>query len=363
MNTFRAGDLLGTLRKRAPGAWAALLDPAGNWSGIQLGQLLEKKELRDRMLRFATVVLPANVGGLKAGLLDSSDTPVRDVVDPMVFRRVLLRRTGEGWKASELPGNEAAETLGIYESLAAARRELPRKLGPKTKLIDVSGPDEEEADDLAGDAEAGQAGAACRVAYFAALDSSSDLAQWEDLSSLQRADVPLDAHNQAATGIAHRLTERLGLSSDLAEAVVQACLRHDLGKRQPQWQKAIGNTGRPPLAKSAKTGFDRTATAGYRHEFGSLIEAKRDPALAGHPQRDLILHLIAAHHGHARPGFSPEAFAILPLHRDCAAAVREAELRFARLQRKFGWWQLAYLESLVKCADALASAQSNPDVP
>jgi CRISPR-associated endonuclease/helicase Cas3 len=34
---------------------------------------------------------------------------------------------------------------------------------------------------------------------------------------------------------------------------------------------------------------------------------------------------------------------------------REAPGRFARLQRKYGRWGLAYLESLVRAADALAS--------
>ncbi len=201
------------------------------------------------------------------------------------------------------------------------------------------------------------------MAYFASPDGAAELALSEDFASLQRADVPLEEHNTAAADIARELTAKLGLPADLADAVVQACARHDLGKKQPQWQKAIGNPNGAPLAKSSKTYFDRTATVGYRHELGSLLEAARDPALATHPHRDLILYLVAAHHGHARPGFGPEAFEILPLQGECRAAVRDAELRFARLQREFGWWQLAYLESLVKCADALASAQSNVATP
>jgi hypothetical protein len=30
-------------------------------------------------------------------------------------------------------------------------------------------------------------------------------------------------------------------------------------------------------------------------------------------------------------------------------------LRFNRLQRQYGWWQLAYLEAVLKAADAMAS--------
>jgi hypothetical protein len=300
---------------------------------------------------------------LKDGVLDDSDQPVPDVVVKNLVHRVLLQRTAEGWAARELPGIGADEALGIYESVPEACRLLPRTLGAKTKFISVSGPEEGALEDLTPDSEPGQPAPVCRVAYFASPDGAAELALSEDFASLQRADVPLDEHNAAAAEIARQLTAKLGLPAGLAGAVVQACARHDLGKKQPQWQKAIGNPNGPPLAKSDKTGFDHTATVGYRHEFGSLLEAARDPALAAHPHRDLILHLIAAHHGHARPGFGPVAFEILPLHGNCRATVREAELRFARLQREFGWWQLAYLESLVKCADALASAQSNAAAP
>ena len=363
VNTFRPGgaaDVIGRLRERAPEAFAALLDPAGNWSARRLGDFSEKKEERDRLLRFATVVLPASIGGLKQGLLDDSDGPVPDVVDTNLFQRVLLQRTSDGWQAHQLPLNEDNAALGTYESVPTARKALPHILGPKTKFLADYGPEDETEDDLTADSESVSTPAFRRVAYFASPDGAAELAVSEDFASLQRADVPLDEHNAAAADIARRLTAKLKLPAELADAVVQACACHDLGKRQPQWQKAIGNPHGPPLAKSANSGFDRAATGGYRHEFGSLLEAAREPALAAHKHRDLILHLIAAHHGHARPSFGPEAFQIMnELRCECGAACRDAELRFARLQREFGWWQLAYLESLVKCADALASAQAD----
>ena len=36
----------------------------------------------------------------------------------------------------------------------------------------------------------------------------------------------------------------------------------------------------------------------------------------------------------------------------------ESIRRFARLQKKYGYWQLAWLENLLRCADAVASAQT-----
>ena len=49
----------------------------------------------------------------------------------------------------------------------------------------------------------------------------------------------------------------------------------------------------------------------YRHEFGSLLDLEDNDELLdlNQDQKDLVLHLIAAHHGRGRPHFPPdEAF-------------------------------------------------------
>jgi len=66
---------------------------------------------------------------------------------------------------------------------------------------------------------------------------------------------------------------------------------------------------------------------------------------------DLSLHLEAATHGYGRPSFPDHVLEEMP------EQVREQIRRFAELQRKLGWWELAYLEALLKCADALASEE------
>ena len=61
------------------------------------------------------------------------------------------------------------------------------------------------------------------------------------------------------------------------------------------------------------------------------------------------MHLIAAHHGRARPHFpSNEGFDPERIEEAAEVNVREVPRRFARLQRKYGRWGLAYLESLVR---------------
>jgi CRISPR-associated endonuclease/helicase Cas3 len=75
--------------------------------------------------------------------------------------------------------------------------------------------------------------------------------------------------------------------------------------------------------------------------------------------RELVLHLIAAHHGRGRPHFPADE--VFDQERSGALAdqiAREVPRRFARLQRKYGRWGLAYLESLVRAADILASQRA-----
>jgi CRISPR-associated endonuclease/helicase Cas3 len=148
---------------------------------------------------------------------------------------------------------------------------------------------------------------------------------------------------------------------------------HDHGKNRERWQRSLmfpkgfKHPGKP-MAKSG--GEMRRDPRGYRHEFGSLrelIDAFNSGKLidcAGTPITqsvfDLAMHLIATHHGRGRPhfakgGFDPEA-------EDRSDAIHTDLIRrFARLQRTYGWWGLAWLENLLRCADALASANPETD--
>jgi CRISPR-associated endonuclease/helicase Cas3 len=67
------------------------------------------------------------------------------------------------------------------------------------------------------------------------------------------------------------------------------------------------------------------------------------------------LHLIAAHHGWSRPHFECNAWDNTQTTAANEEAAAEAMRRFARLQQRFGQWGLAWLESLMRCADITAS--------
>jgi CRISPR-associated endonuclease/helicase Cas3 len=70
---------------------------------------------------------------------------------------------------------------------------------------------------------------------------------------------------------------------------------------------------------------------------------------------ELAQHLVASHHGYGRPDFPEQAH-----DRSCSLeqntqAIADQQDRFEILQQKYGWWGLAYLETLIKAADAAAS--------
>jgi CRISPR-associated endonuclease/helicase Cas3 len=96
------------------------------------------------------------------------------------------------------------------------------------------------------------------------------------------------------------------------------------------------------------------------------VEQERECQQLGPGMRDLVLHLIAAHHGRARPHFPVDPTSDPPIDetfdpesdsRMAAAVAIETPRRFARLQRQYGRWGLAYLESLLRAADYAASAK------
>jgi CRISPR-associated endonuclease/helicase Cas3 len=77
--------------------------------------------------------------------------------------------------------------------------------------------------------------------------------------------------------------------------------------------------------------------------------------------RELLLHLVASHHGRCRP-FAPVVEDLDPVEvryeRSVTSSDHKLESlasgiseRFWKLTRRYGWYGLAYLEMLVRLAD------------
>jgi CRISPR-associated endonuclease/helicase Cas3 len=154
----------------------------------------------------------------------------------------------------------------------------------------------------AGEAEPAEDGPPARRyrRYYVRPRSADD-----DGSKTAQEPVTWDNHTNQVTANAKRIAVALRLSPELQEAIQLAALFHDLGKKRIVWQRSIGNPNPTNwLAKSGGKMKPRELTS-YRHEFGSLLEVldkSEFKALEGKPElRDLVLHLIAVHHGRGRP--------------------------------------------------------------
>ena len=177
-----------------------------------------------------------------------------------------------------------------------------------------------------------------------------------------------------------------------AEAYGVAARRHDWGKADERFQALLRGTdrtdawlfaGESPTLLAKSDGLPRTPRernearersglpAGFRHEMLSVQLAECSGISALDPAEcELILHLIAAHHGNGRP-FAPVVFEDDPPDVEYEGVVLDSADRrqrpphrldsgvadrFWSLTRRYGWWGLAYLESLLRLADQQASA-------
>ncbi len=174
-----------------------------------------------------------------------------------------------------------------------------------------------------------------------------------------------DDHTNQVTDYASQIAKALGLPPELQKLIQLAARFHDLGKKRELWQRSIGNPN--PTDWHAKSGKDPVTglrwksmeITDYRNEFGSLLDlaVEREFLELNEDDKELVLHLIATHHGYGRPHFPSElVFDPKPKVKDVDSIANAIPRRFARLQRKYGRWGLAYVESLLRAADYAASA-------
>jgi CRISPR-associated endonuclease/helicase Cas3 len=166
-----------------------------------------------------------------------------------------------------------------------------------------------------------------------------DAAQEEDARSISMPQE-LKVHQDWARSEMLRIAKAVGLSSATANLLALGAALHDEGKKAPRWQRAFraardankfGLAG--PLAKT-RGPIDQAILDGYRHEFGSL-PCVEENAEFKELWRDLVLHLVAAHHGQARPVIETRGCDDGPPSM-LEERARAVALRFARLQRRWG---------------------------
>lgn len=216
----------------------------------------------------------------------------------------------------------------------------------------------------------------------------------DDSGSFSEADVTLTRHLRDVEALAKRFAENLHLGPELVSDLRLAAALHDAGKADPRFQQMLlgGNEVRlalqvEPLAKSSGAVLHAAAREqarrrsgypdGYRHELLSVAMVEGTPGvLDGAKDADLILHLVGSHHGWCRPfapavdpGPSQEVQVDLGgnlLRGDAAHGLARLDSgvadRFWDLVDRYGWWGLAWLESIVRLADHRASETESEEV-
>jgi CRISPR-associated endonuclease/helicase Cas3 len=315
-----------------------VVDPKGAVECLSLAELVKKDKQKKPVVDLAgcTIILPPSVGGLAGGLLQG-EAPFEqdqryDVAD--------LWRDEDGqprrfrlWDDNELP-----------QTLSPARLAI---------TIDIRPP---SLDEIIDDPASGlEASSSRRYWHWYVRVWSAD----DDGSGAATEPVPLNDHLQDVERAVTSIADALKLPPDIRAALIAAARNHDLGKARELWQRSIGNwDGALLLAKSGHSRRPDFKTS-YRHEFGSLVELCRArEQLCPNGIADLALHLVAAHHGRARPHYPrEETFDPKADERSCIETGKDVPQRFALLQQQYGRWGLAYLESLLRAADAFASAK------
>ncbi len=214
----------------------------------------------------------------------------------------------------------------------------------------------------------------------------------DDYSSIiSGSPIELSDHLQRVHTETKRTATRLSLDS-LAKTLAKAAGVHDWGKADYRFQALLLGEdvytsiwNESIYAKSAKMPaslHERVAAQkksqlpkGFRHEMLTLALAElHDEVTEDVEDVDLLLHLIASHHGHARPwaptvvdneptdvsldridlpgiSITQQQRANCIYHRVGSSVPR----RFWKLTTRYGWWGLGWLETILRISDQRVS--------
>ncbi len=296
-----------------------------------------EKEKEDKQgffgrLAGATLILDARLGGLKDGLLDDKESTLPQTAD-----------NDQTWLGGDLIGFR----IRSIEASTVVQRD--RDWRERFRFAAA----------LTWEGEA--------TRWLIVQKRRGDAATEEDRSVTNPQ--LLDEHQKWTEALARRLATALGLDDKLANVLTLAACFHDEGKRAKRWQQAFNAPGNGVYAKTEGP-INYQLLDGYRHELGSLLRIENDGRIQNldgriqkisEEDRDLVLHLITAHHGFARPVISTSGCEDTPPSalKEKAAGIA---LRFARLQARWGPWGLAWWEALLRAADQQASRDNDARV-
>ncbi len=237
-------------------------------------------------------------------------------------------------------------------------------------------------------------------------ESGNDAVTERDDSWATGVQVELVAHLGHVEAKARAFAQRAGLDERMTNLLALAGKMHDLGKADQRFQANLHGTsalahlgllGAPDtlLAKSFRVPRQRygkwATPKNFRHEALSVALARQYSTITqlNKEDCDLVLWLVGTHHGYGRPFFPPCEDSTDDASKKAQVSVEidgqvltakpsDAPLRLeqgwferaGRLLQRFGPWELARLEAILRLADHVASAdeqqnsfQSSGDIP
>ena len=203
----------------------------------------------------------------------------------------------------------------------------------------------------------------------------------QDERSLSNGSIGLAEHGNDTAEWATSICNAIGITKLLSHSVVKAAQLHDIGKSDPRFQRWLdpGHQSTGLLAKSktptSRWARDRVAAGwppGGRHEEISrrIVQAwlHKGNHEFNSQEAELLQHLVVSHHGNGRPLITPildnscgEGLAydiegiqvsVIP---DLSSVDWDQPSRFALLNKLYGSWGLALLETIVRQSDHRAS--------
>ena len=331
-------DLLPTWRRDSKTPIVLVLDEA-----IQLVDTFNLEKIRDmdpkrltRQLEGKRLIVNPRFGGIKEGLLDVSNDACASTIE-------------DNW------GTEiTAHKIHHHEEIFALRVRAMSDENRSKLLAERADSDRRPWQEVLCHHCLVSTEGATKV--WLVVEKRSGGASDEEARSMAPKPQYLDEHQRWVAQEAARIADALELPASYKKMLVAAARHHDDGKESSRWQRAFNAPKDGFYAKTAGP-LNRMVLDGYRHEFQSMLDAQKnglDGVDSDGPQFELALHLIVAHHGFSRPTIDIRSCDSLPptVAKDQA---REIALRFARLQKQWGPWGLAWWEALLRAADQSAS--------
>jgi CRISPR-associated endonuclease/helicase Cas3 len=388
--------------------------PALRWRGDESEIIWAQSDSEPSLKPGDTIVVPVSYGGIRSGCFDATSTEqVSDRAEQAeLFARarpaLRLHPVVVGKLGLSLPlddPDEARTALGLlaaHGDWPAWKRLWAEKLAKGRGSLVVPGESSWTV------IQAGRLPLAALRPLLQPGDTLEDgvelTTDGDDSFHAGRA-VSLAEHSADVETFAREYATRCGLGPWLAEHVAIAAWLHDIGKADRRFQLMLrggseieffkddtpwAKSAMPPGAREAhrlaqkRSGYPR----GARHEVQSLamlqgqatelLQRLKERSLAMDPDLDLVLHLVASHHGYCRP-FAPAVVDGSPVYVTLAEHTSNAfgEITFAPtsssngmhrldapladrfwgLVAKYGWQELCWLEAILRLADHRASEE------